>query len=66
VEALVGYDPYMVAADFEAYWVAQRTVDSLWAEPSDWWRKSILSTARMSWFSSDRTIREYVREIWRA
>jgi starch phosphorylase len=66
VEALVGYDPYMIAADFEAYWASQRTVDSLWAEPSDWWRKSILSTARMSWFSSDRTIREYVREIWRA
>jgi starch phosphorylase len=66
VEALVGYDPYMIAADFEAYWAAQRTVDILWAEPSDWWRKSILSTARMSWFSSDRTIREYVREIWHA
>jgi glycogen phosphorylase len=66
VEALVGHDPYMIAADFEAYWAAQRAVDRLWSEPTEWWRKSILSAARMSWFSSDRTIREYVQDIWHA
>jgi starch phosphorylase len=65
VAGLFAYDPYMLGADFESYWAAQRAVDRLWAEPGEWWRKSILNTARMGWFSSDRTIREYAREIWR-
>lgn len=64
VQALLEYDRFMVAADFDAYWDAQRAVDRLWRSPSDWWRASVLNTARMSWFSSDRTIREYAREIW--
>jgi starch phosphorylase len=64
VDALLGVDPFMVAADFEAYWHTQRAVDALWKQPQAWWRTSILSTARMGWFSSDRTIREYSREIW--
>lgn len=65
VDALLGYDRYMVAADFDAYWDAQREVDKLWRSPADWWRKSILNTARMGWFSSDRAIREYAHDIWR-
>ena len=64
VQALLDYDRFMVAADFDAYWDAQRSVDRLWQSPNDWWRASILNTARMSWFSSDRTIREYARDIW--
>jgi len=64
VESLLAHDRFMVAADFEAYWQAQRAVDALWRSPPDWWRMSILNTARMSWFSSDRAIREYAREIW--
>ena len=58
------YDHFMVAGDFEAYWAAQRYVDRLWRSPKDWWRASILNTARMGWFSADRTIREYARDIW--
>jgi starch phosphorylase len=65
VAALLVHDPYMIGADFEAYWAAQRDVDRLRSEPGEWWRKSILNTARMGWFSSDRTIREYAREVWR-
>jgi glycogen phosphorylase len=64
VEQLLAFDRFMVAADFEAYWTAQRAVDALWRSPRDWWRMAILNTARMSWFSSDRAIREYAREIW--
>jgi starch phosphorylase len=64
VAAVVGADEFMVAADFEAYWQAQRTIDALWNDPGSWWKMSVLNTARMSWFSSDRTIREYARDIW--
>ena len=64
VDAMLDYDHFMVAADFDAYWAAQRAVDALWKRPDAWWRASILNTARMGWFSSDRTIREYARDIW--
>jgi glycogen phosphorylase len=64
VDAVRGYDPFMVAADFEAYWNTQQAVDALWMEPALWWQKSILNTARMAWFSSDRAIREYATDIW--
>ena len=64
VQSLTDYDPFMVAGDFEAYWDAQRQVDRLWQSPADWWRMSILNTARMGWFSADRAVREYAREIW--
>jgi glycogen phosphorylase len=64
VDAVLDYDPFMVAADFEGYWAAQRAVDALWREPAAWWRAGILNTARMGWFSSDRAVREYAQEIW--
>ena len=54
----------MVAADFDAYWNAQRAVDALWTEPERWWRASIMNTARMGSFSSDCTIRGYAADIW--
>ncbi len=63
-EALLDYDPFMVATDFDAYWKTQRSIDTLWKQPEAWWRASINSTARMAWFSSDRAIREYAEEIW--
>jgi starch phosphorylase len=65
VASLADYDRFMVAADFDAYWEAQRAVDQLWLHPAAWWRMSLLNTARMAWFSSDRTVREYARDIWR-
>jgi glycogen phosphorylase len=64
VDALLDFDPFMVAADFDAYWNAQRAIDDLWKQPNSWWRAGIMTTARMGWFSSDRTIREYADEIW--
>jgi len=65
-DALLGYDPFMVAADFDAYWEAQRKVDAVWREPAMWWRSATLNIAHMGWFSSDRTIHQYADEIWRA
>jgi len=66
IDGLVGYDRFLVCADFDAYWDAQRRVEALWHTPQDWWRMAVLNTARMGWFSSDRTIREYAGEIWKA
>jgi starch phosphorylase len=64
VAGLYQHDWFMVAADFDAYAAAQRRVDDLWSDPSRWWRMAILNTARMGWFSSDRTIRQYAQDIW--
>ncbi len=57
-------DPYLVLADFASYAAAQLKVEALYSNPSEWTRKSILNTANMGRFSSDRTILEYAKEIW--
>jgi starch phosphorylase len=62
--ALRHLDHYMVSADFDAYFDAQRGIDARWQVVPAWTRASILNVARMPWFSSDRTIREYARDIW--
>jgi starch phosphorylase len=64
VWALRHDDRFLVAADFEAYWAAQRSIDVRSRDNAAWWRSSILNTARMGYFSSDRTIAEYASEIW--
>ncbi|MDR8016119.1 glycogen/starch/alpha-glucan phosphorylase [Ectopseudomonas guguanensis] len=64
VDSLLYEDRFMVCADFDAYWKAQRLVDQRWQRPEQWWRSAVLNTARMGWFSSDRTIAEYARDIW--
>jgi starch phosphorylase len=57
-------DRFMVCADFDSYLLAQSKVAALWRRPEDWWRMSILNTAGMGWFSSDRAIAEYAATIW--
>ena len=65
VSALLdGGDPYMVLADFRAYLDAQARVDAAYGDTAAWTRKSILNVARTGFFSSDRTVGEYAREIW--
>ena len=61
--ALRFLDHYLVSADFDDYYRTQRAVDATW-HSTDWTRSSILNVARMAWFSSDRTIREYAEDIW--
>lgn len=65
VASLLDHDPFMVAADFSAYWAAQRSLDDRWRDSDRWWPSSVLNTARMGWFSSDRAIRDYADDIWR-
>jgi starch phosphorylase len=62
--ALQYLDHYMVSADFDSYYQAQRGIDARWQVVPAWTRASILNVARMAWFSSDRTIREYAEDIW--
>ncbi len=57
-------DYYLVAHDFPMYVAAQERVDAVYRDAADWTRRSILSTAGMGKFSTDRTIDEYAREIW--
>jgi starch phosphorylase len=62
--ALRHHDYYMNTTDFDAYYGAQRRIDRLWQSASAWARMSILNVANMGWFSSDRAISEYARDIW--
>ncbi|MBU2536875.1 MAG: glycogen/starch/alpha-glucan phosphorylase [Proteobacteria bacterium] len=57
-------DPYLLLLDVEDYLRCQKEVGDLYHDQPNWIRKSILNVARMGKFSSDRTIREYARDIW--
>jgi starch phosphorylase len=58
-------DHFMVTADFAAYAAVQRRIDQAFADHGDWTRRAVLNTARVGWFSSDRAVRGYARDIWR-
>ncbi|CAN7643533.1 glycogen/starch/alpha-glucan phosphorylase [Mesorhizobium sp. LjRoot246] len=64
INGLYNSDWFMVAADFDAYAAAQREVDAVWRNSPDWYARAIRNVARVGWFSSDRTIRQYAKEIW--
>lgn len=64
-DTLTYHDYFLVSADFDSYYAAQRSMYRVWRNKAAWWRSSILNTARMGWFSSDRTIRDYADEIWK-
>ncbi|HZV82567.1 MAG TPA: glycogen/starch/alpha-glucan phosphorylase [Geobacteraceae bacterium] len=57
-------DYYMLLADFTSYMATQDEVGKLYLNRDEWLRKSILNTAGVGKFSSDRTIQEYASDIW--
>ena len=58
-------DWFMLAADFDSYAAAQRTVDRRWEDVAGWREATLRNIANVGWFSSDRTIGEYARDIWK-
>ena len=62
---LVHGDPFFVAADYDAYCRAQDEIDKAFSDKARWARMAIMNTARVGKFSSDRTIHEYARDIWK-
>jgi starch phosphorylase len=64
VRTLVESDPFLVLADFRAYVECQRHVARAWQDVDEWTRTAILNVAAMGRFSSDRSIREYARDVW--
>ena len=66
VDTLTHHDYFMICADFDAYWKTQVKIDEVWRDRNRWMRSSVINTAKVGWFSSDRTIAEYAKEIWSA
>ncbi|MBT8142183.1 MAG: glycogen/starch/alpha-glucan phosphorylase [Gammaproteobacteria bacterium] len=66
LDNIKNHDYFQVVPDFAAYWDTQRKIDTVYQQPQVWAKMAILNTARMGWFSSDRTIRGYAKDIWNA
>ena len=64
LDNLYHHDNFMITADFESYMERQQDVGATYRDYHRWFRSAILNTSNVGWFSSDRTIREYDRDIW--
>jgi len=64
VDSLLNHDEYLVLADFKAYVRCQEEVSRAYGDPAQWTAMAIRNVAHCGFFSSDRTIRSYCREIW--
>jgi glycogen phosphorylase len=64
LHALLEHDDYMLLADYQPYIDAQAQASIAWGDRREWTRMSILNCARVGRFSSDRSIKDYCRQIW--
>nr|MCU0395120.1 glycogen/starch/alpha-glucan phosphorylase [Chitinophagaceae bacterium] len=65
VDMLLNQDPFLVLADYASYMACQDRVSQQYRNQDAWTRMSILNVARMGYFSSDRSIRDYCRDVWK-
>jgi len=65
LDSLLTRDEYLLLADYQSYVDCQARVSDAYRRQSDWTRMSILNTAGVGGFSSDRSIRDYCRDIWK-
>ncbi|MBI5417290.1 glycogen/starch/alpha-glucan phosphorylase [Candidatus Poribacteria bacterium] len=67
IKSLLNYgDYFLVLADYRNYISTQDEVDKLYLNQEEWIKRSIINTANMGKFSSDRAIREYAEKVWKA
>ena len=62
--ALLEHDRFMALADYQSYIDAQAEVERAYADPERWTRSAVLNIARCGYFSSDRSMRDYIQRIW--
>ncbi|RWS05288.1 Glycogen phosphorylase-like protein [Dinothrombium tinctorium] len=64
VNNLLYHDRFLVLADYDAYIKCQEKVSEMYSNPTEWTKMAIMNIATSGFFSSDRTISEYSRELW--
>ena len=65
IGSLTQSDPFLVCADFESYCRIQDQISTAYLNRDEWIKKSIINVSKSGYFSSDRTIREYAKDIWK-
>jgi glycogen phosphorylase len=65
LSTLMDSDRYFVLLDFDEYTKKQNEVDALYNDTKEWTKRGLVNIARCGYFSIDRTIRDYARDIWK-
>jgi len=65
VNGLFSIDYYCLFADFDSYLATQKKVEELFENKTEWMKKSVINCARIGKFSSDRSIEDYNRMVWK-
>ncbi len=66
VDQLYNDDYFLICSDFNSYFDSQRQIDHVFKDRNTWFHMAAVNTAKVGWFSSDRAIRGYMRDIWKA